>query len=40
MFVDSLWVQKMITLGSYSKNNVSFRSSRKPENEMKFGLVC
>ena len=40
IIVDSLWVQKMITLGSYSYNNVSFRSSRKPENQMKSCLVC
>ena len=30
----------MITLGSYSENNVSVRSSRKPENQMKSGLLC
>ena len=30
----------MITLGSYSYNNVSFRASRKRENHMKSGLVC
>ena len=30
----------MITMGSYSLNNVSFRSNRKPENQMKSGLVC
>ena len=30
----------MIILGSYSQNNISFRSSRKPENQMKSGLVC
>ena len=31
MFVDSLWMQKPIARGSYSWNNVSFRSSREPE---------
>ena len=30
----------MIILGSYSWNNISFRSSGRPEYQMKSGLVC
>ena len=30
----------MIILGSYSQNKISFRSSGKPKNQTKSGLVC
>ena len=38
--VDSQRGQELITLGSYGYNNISFRSSKKAENQMKSGLLC